>query len=490
MKRLWLIFAQTVTIGVGALFVLQTLKPAWLPEEGSENTPRVVPLPALPADPPKDHSGDSSVVSYAPAARKAVPSVVHIYTSQQVRTPRNPFADDPFFRHFFGDRAAEQTQRRAGLGSGVIVNAEGYVLTNNHVVDGADAIEVALNDGRKLKAKVVGTDPETDLAVIRITAPEKLPVIQFATTNSLHVGDVVLAIGNPFGVGQTVTSGIISALARTTVGITDFRSFIQTDAAVNPGNSGGALITSDGRLVGINTAIYSRDGGSNGIGFAIPSNMVKTVVASILKDGKAVRAWFGASGKTITADLARSLSLPRPMGVLVERVASASPASTGGLQPGDIVRTVNGREVQDLEELRYMIATLPVGGIARLGVQRDGKEQTIQISLVAPPNTPARQETALSGQQPFSGATVANLNPALAEELGREYEEPGVIVLNLSGNSIAARLGLRPGDMILGVNETAVKSVADLQRALGASVKGWAVTLNRDGQTLKFQVGG
>lgn len=431
-------------------------------------------------------------LTFAPVVKRASPAVVNVYTKRVLKQQASPLFNDPFFRQFFGEQFAGPRERvESSLGSGVIVRGNGVVITNNHVVGEADEITVILNDRREFEAKVVGKDPRSDLAVLQLqNLGDPLPALDLGDSDELEVGDMVLAIGNPFGVGQTVTSGIISALARTTVGITDFRSFIQTDAAVNPGNSGGALITSDGRLVGINTAIYSRDGGSNGIGFAIPSNMVKTVVTSILKDGKAVRAWLGASGKTITADLAKSLSLPRPMGVLIERVTAASPAARGGLQPGDIVRSVNGREVQDLEELRYMIATLPVGGTAQLGLQRDNKEQAIQISLQAPPNTPARQETVLSGQQPFSGATVANLNPALAEELGREYEEPGVIVLNLSGNSIAARLGLRPGDMILGVNETAVKSVADLQRGLGGSVKGWAVTLNRDGQTLKFQVGG
>jgi serine protease Do len=218
--------------------------------------------------------------------------------------------------------------------------------------------------------------------------------------------------------------------------------------------------------------------------------MVRTVVASILKDGKAVRAWLGASGKTITADLARSLTLPRPAGVLVERVTPGSPAARGGLQPGDIVRSVNTREVQDLEELRYMIATLPVGGTARLGVQRDNKEQAIQISLQAPPDTPARQPTVLAGQQPFAGAEVANLNPALAEELGREYEQPGVIILQLAGNSIAGRLGLRPGDVIVSVNGVVIRAVADLQRIVGAPARAWDVALNRNGQILQFQVGG
>ncbi len=451
------------------------------------------PMPAAAAEAVVPASRQQVTLTFAPIVKKASPAVVNIYTRRVLKQQVSPLFNDPFFRQFFGDQLGAVPRERveSSLGSGVIVRGTGVVITNNHVIGEADEITVILNDRREFEAKVVGKDPRSDLAVLQLQDLNgTLPALDLSDSDDLEVGDMVLAIGNPFGVGQTVTSGIISALARTTVGITDFRSFIQTDAAVNPGNSGGALITSDGRLVGINTAIYSRDGGSNGIGFAIPANMVRTVVASILKEGRAVRAWLGASGKTITADLARSLSLPRPMGVLVERVTSGSPASRGGLKPGDIVRSVNGRDVQDLEELRYMIATLPVGGTARIGVQRESEELAIQISLQAPPNTPARQETQLSGQQPFSGATVANLNPALAEELGREYEEPGVIILSLGGNTIAGRLGLRPGDMILGVNETTVASVAELQKVLGAPARGWAVTLNRGGQVLKFQVGG
>ena len=445
------------------------------------------------AEPVVPASRQQVTLTFAPIVKKASPAVVNVYTKRVLKQQVSPLMNDPFFRQFFGDQMGAVPRERveSSLGSGVIVRASGVVITNNHVIGEADEITVILSDRREFAAKVVGKDPRSDLAVLQLQDPGgPLPALDLANSDDLEVGDMVLAIGNPFGVGQTVTSGIISALARTTVGVTDFRSFIQTDAAVNPGNSGGALITSDGRLVGINTAIYSRDGGSNGIGFAIPSNMVSTVVTSILKDGKAVRAWFGASGKSITADLARSLGLPRPVGVLVERVTPASPAARSGLRAGDIVRTVNGREVQDADELRYLIATLPVGGSARLGIQRDTAEQTLQVSLQSPPDTPARQETALGGQQPFSGATVANLNPALAEELGREYEQPGVIVMGLSGNSIAGRLGVRPGDMILAVNETKVTSVTDLQKLLGVPVRAWIVTLNRDGQTLKFQVGG
>jgi serine protease Do len=439
------------------------------------------------------NSRQQVTLTFAPIVKMASPAVVNIFTRRVLKQQVSPLFNDPFFRQFFGDQfgAVPRERVESSLGSGVIVRGTGVVITNNHVIGEADEITVILSDRREFEAKVVGKDPRSDLAVLQIqNLADTLPALELSDSDEIEVGDMVLAIGNPFGVGQTVTSGIISALARTTVGITDFRSFIQTDAAVNPGNSGGALITSDGRLVGINTAIYSQSGGSQGIGFAIPANMVRTVVASILKDGKAVRAWLGASGKTITADLARSLSLPRPTGVLVERVTPGSPAARGGLEPGDIVRTVNAREVQDLEELRYLIATLPVGGTARLGVQRNNKEQAIRISLQAPPEVPARQPTVLSGQQPFSGSEVANLNPALAEELGREYEQPAVIILQIAGNSIAGRLGLRPGDVIVSVNGASIRAVSDLQRIVGAPTRAWDVALNRNGQILTFQVGG
>ncbi|HEY6898032.1 MAG TPA: trypsin-like peptidase domain-containing protein, partial [Rhodocyclaceae bacterium] len=301
MKRLWLIFAQTVTIVVATLFVVQTLKPEWLPHGGSGG---VVAIQEA-----GDEGGPRNVASYAEAARRAVPAVVHIYTSQEIKAPRNPFLDDPFFRHFFGDQDGEETQRRAGLGSGVIVSAEGYILTNNHVVDGADEIQVALNDGRKLKARVIGTDPESDLAVVKVAAPEKLPVITFAGGDALRVGDVVLAIGNPFGVGQTVTSGIVSALGRTHLGINTFENFIQTDAAINPGNSGGALVDSTGNLIGINTAIYSQSGGSMGIGFAIPVSLARTVLDQIIKNGTVTRGWIGVEIQEITPELAESFRL-------------------------------------------------------------------------------------------------------------------------------------------------------------------------------------
>jgi S1-C subfamily serine protease len=300
MRRLWLIFAQAVTVAVAVLFAVQTLRPGWL--GGAEAVSNGVQI--LQESPSNGEA--RPVASFSNAAQRALPSVVHIYTTQEVRSPKNPLLNDPFFRHFFGDRFGEEKQQRSGLGSGVIVSPDGYILTNNHVVEGADQIEVALNDARKLKAEVVGTDPESDLAVLKVAADAGLVPITFAQPRSLKVGDVVLAIGNPFGVGQTVTSGIVSALDRTHLGINTFEDFIQTDAAINPGNSGGALVDSNGVLVGINTAIYSQSGGSMGIGFAIPISLVQNVLEQIIKNGGVTRGWIGVEVQEITPELADS----------------------------------------------------------------------------------------------------------------------------------------------------------------------------------------
>jgi len=429
-------------------------------------------------------------LTFAPVVKKAAPAVVNIYTRKVLRNQAPAFFNDPFFRQFFGDQMGGRDRVESSLGSGVIVRGNGVVITNFHVAGDADQINVVLNDRREFPAKVVGKDERSDLAVLQLQGvTEDLPFLDLAESDTLEVGDLVLAIGNPFGVGQTVTSGIVSALSRTTVGSTDFRSFIQTDASINPGNSGGALITSDGRLIGINTAIYSGNGGSVGIGFAIPANMVRTVLASILKEGRAVRAWLGATGKTITADLAKSLSLPRPMGVVVDRVVAGSPAARAGLAVGDIVRTFNGHEVNDAEELRYLLATMPVGGKVSLDTLRGGTGRPLSVSLEAPPDVPARKVTQLSGRQPFGGASVANLNPAMAEELALEYEEPAVIVLSVAPGTPAASLGIRPGDRVLAMNETKVKSVDDLVQAASTPATAWTISLSREGQTYQFQVG-
>ena len=449
-------------------------------------------MPAYAHEQVVPQSREQATMSFAPVVKMATPAVVNIYTRRVIRERVNPFFDDPFFRRFFGGDGLPGLSRervQSSLGSGVIVRSEGIVITNHHVAANADEIKVVLSDKREFDAKIVGSDDRSDLAVLRLEGvTEPLPALYLSDSNDVEVGDMVLAIGNPFGVGQTVTSGIVSALARSTVRVSDFRSFIQTDAAINPGNSGGALITSDGRLIGINTAIYSRDGGNVGIGFAIPANMVRTVLASILKEGRVVRAWFGAKGETVTAALAKNLGLERPQGVAITRVLPNSPAYRAGIRSGDVVRKVNGRAVEDVEELRYKLATLLVGDTAKLETSRDGVARLVKIVLEAPPDKPARQTTLLQGRQPLAGATVANLNPALADEIGIAYEEPAVIVTKLEPNSFAARYGVQPGDIVWDINDTAVKSVDDLLRLFQSST-GWKVTLNRGGRALQFTAG-
>ncbi len=376
MNRLWLIFAQAVTISVAALFVIQTLKPEWLPTRLIENatTPAVVAIQQ--AAPARDAR---KVASYADAAQTALPAVVHIFTSQEVK--RHPFIDDPVFRHFFGDRFGADTQRQSGLGSGVVVSADGLVLTNNHVVESADEIEIAFYDGRKTKAKVVGADPESDLAVLRIVSDKPLTPITFAPAESLRIGDVVLAIGNPFGVGQTVTSGIVSALGRTHLGINTFENFIQTDAAINPGNSGGALVDSNGNLVGINTAIYSQSGGSMGIGFAIPVSLAKSVMEQIIKNGTVTRGWIGVEVQDMTAELAESFGVKSARGALIAGVMRGSPAEKAGIKPGDVLLTVGKRPVDDAQVMLELIAGLAPGDSAHFGLSREGKPVDVSVTI-------------------------------------------------------------------------------------------------------------
>jgi serine protease DegQ len=362
MRRLWLIFTQTVTVSLAVLFVVSTLKPEWLGRPQFGGAPGIVSLQETIA------TGEpaSASASYREAARKALPSVVHIFTSQQVNVPRNPLLDDPLFRHFFGDRPeSEDGQESSGLGSGVIVSANGYVLTNYHVVEGADQIELAFNDGRTTKARLVGSDPESDLAVLQIdpkTARDiKLPAITLGHMENVGVGDVVLAIGNPFGVGQTVTMGIVSALGRSHLGINTFENFIQTDAAINPGNSGGALIDNRGNLVGINTAIYSRSGGSLGIGFAIPISTARDVMEQIIQTGTVTRGWIGVEAQEISPELAESFGLSEAAGALIAGVQRGSPADAGGIKPGDILLAVDGKSVKDPQVMLDLIASQKPG---------------------------------------------------------------------------------------------------------------------------------
>ncbi|MDD5174924.1 MAG: Do family serine endopeptidase [Sterolibacterium sp.] len=384
MHRLWLIFAQTVTFCVAVLFVLQTLKPEWLgPGVGGSGAGVVEVQEAAPGS----VSDTRKPGSYNDAAKRALPSVVHIYTSQEIKAPRNPFLNDPFFRHFFGDRLDLQPQRRSGLGSGVIVSADGYILTNNHVVEAADEIEVATHDGRKLKARVVGADPDSDLAVVRVDIGNgaKLPAVTFAPAESLRVGDVVLAIGNPFGVGQTVTHGIVSALGRSHLGINTFENFIQTDAAINPGNSGGALVDSNGYLVGINTAIYSQSGGSMGIGFAIPVSLAKSVMEQIIKTGSVTRGWVGVEVQEITPELAESFNLPNTQGAMIAGVMRGSPADRAGIKPGDILLSVAGKPIGDAQSMLELIAAQTPGQQTSLKIRRNGKEDIVSVTIAKRP---------------------------------------------------------------------------------------------------------
>ncbi len=444
--------------------------------------------PILAAEPVVPTSREQVQLTFAPVVKKAAPAVVNIYTRKVIQN-RIPFGDDPIMRQFFGNAFPKERVQNS-LGSGVIVRSSGIIVTNNHVAADADQITVVLNDRREFEAKVVGKDERSDLAVLQLqNVTDPLPALTLANSDEVEVGDLVLAIGNPYGVGQTVTSGIISGLARSSVDVGVFRSFIQTDAAINPGNSGGALITSDGRLIGINTAIYSQSGGNVGIGFATPANMVQAVVSSILKEGRAVRPWMGATGKSITSDVAKSLALSAPSGVLIDRVIAGSPADTAGLAVGDVIRSVNGRAVHDVDEFRYLLATLPVSGKATLGTIRKGAERVASMPLLPPPDLPARKKTALAGRQPFSGATVATFNPAVADELGREYLEPGVVVLEVRPGTIAANLGIQPGDMILTLGDSKVTGVDQFQQLL-AGPGPWLIGLGRNGQTYQMRVPG
>jgi Do/DeqQ family serine protease len=420
--------------------------------------------------------------SFAPVVKQVAPAVVNIYTRKVVRT-----RVDPFFSQFFGI-PQERVQR--SLGSGVIVKADGVVVTNNHVVQDSDEITVVLSDRREFEAKVLGTDERTDLAVLKIDAHD-LPTLTVGDSDGIEVGDIVLAIGNPFGVGQTVTMGIVSALARTSVGVSNYQSFIQTDAAINPGNSGGALVDAQGRLVGINSSILSsgQGGGSIGIGFAIPSAMVRVVLASITSGGKIQHPWLGGDGQAVTSEMYQQLQLKRPMGVLVNSVYAGGPAEQGGLKVGDVVTAVNGKEVEDPEGLRFRIATLPVGTAAQLTINRAGVEKTISVKLLPPPDSPARDASEIQGRNPFGGATVANMNPALAEELGTSSDS-GVTVVKVRPGTIAHRLQIQPGDMILRVQGKPVANVAELKAAVGQPQQQWSITIRRGGETMTVTIGG
>jgi Do/DeqQ family serine protease len=391
MVRLWLIFSQAATIAVAALFVVSTFRPEWLPSRAGAQIPLSITQPSSAGPMQVAARTGLAPASYYDAVQRATPSVVNIFTSKEIHAPRHPLLNDPIFRRFFGDQLPDEAQRASSLGSGVIVSSSGYVLTNHHVVEAADEIEVALADGKRLLAKVVGNDPETDLAVLRLDA-ENLPAIGFGSSDALRVGDVVLAIGNPFGVGQTVTSGIVSALGRTGLGINTFENFIQTDAAINPGNSGGALVDAAGNLIGINTAIFSRSGGSMGIGFAIPVSTAKMVLEQIVKSGSVTRGWIGVEVQEITPPVAESFKLGGTRGALIAGVLRGGPADKAGIKPGDVLLEVQGKPVADPAAMLNLIAALAPGSAATMKVKRQGQDVDASVTVGRRPKPQARPE--------------------------------------------------------------------------------------------------
>jgi Do/DeqQ family serine protease len=428
-------------------------------------------------------------LSYAPVVQRVAPAVVNVYAARIVEN-QNPFMADPFFRQFFGSGMPREQVERS-LGSGVIIDATGLVVTNFHVIDGASEVKVALSDKREFPADIVLKDERSDLAVLRLKGTsERFATLEFADSDALQVGDIVLAIGDPFGVGQTVTHGIVSALARSQVGVSNYQFFIQTDAAINPGNSGGALIDVNGRLVGINTAIYSRTGGSQGIGFAIPANMVRVVVASAKSGGTAVkRPWLGAKLQEVTPEIAESLGLKRPTGALVASVASDGPAAHAGIKTGDLVVSVDGAAVEDPNAFDYRFATKPLGGLARVGLIRQGKETSVRVALQSLPEAPL-DELVIHARSPFLGATVANLSPALADQLRLDPQTEGVVVTAIADGSPAQSIGFQKGDVFVSVNDQKIGRSADLERIVSGGGHQWRVTIKRGGQQISVMFSG
>ncbi|QQG37485.1 MAG: Do family serine endopeptidase [Micavibrio aeruginosavorus] len=443
---------------------------------------------------PQDQAGVQ--LSFAPLVKKVAPAVVNIYTTRTItRRYVHPFMDDPFFSQFFGDMPGYDrggTVRRkveGALGSGVIVSPDGLVVTNAHVVKGADEIKVILADGREFSARVSLKDEPSDLALLRVdTGREALPHAELKPSETLEVGDLVLAIGNPFGVGQTVTSGIISALARSSLDINDYNFFIQTDAAINPGNSGGPLVSMNGGVIGINTAIFSQSGGSLGIGFAIPSEMVQSVIAAEAGGSSdVVRPWLGVSSQAVTAEIADSLGLSKPRGTLISDLHSASPLRAAGVKVGDVLVMLNGHEIRDPSEMKFRMATVKIGDTAVIGYLRGGKVKEARVKAIAPPEDPPRDQTTLT-QGIFKGVTVANINPAVAHELGLpDQDAQGVVVMKVEGDGYGTRL-LRKGDKILNVSQRDIKDVESLKKTLMLRLAMFSLVINRNGQIQQIAI--
>ncbi len=421
-------------------------------------------------------------LSFAPLVKRTAPGVVNVYASSKA-PPQSPFFNDPFFDRFFGRGMPPRVQ--SSLGSGVIVDKSGLIVTNHHVIRGADKVKVALADGREFESRILIQEESIDLAVLKIEGSD-FPALELGDSDRLEVGDLVLAIGNPFGVGQTTTSGIISALARSHLGINDFGFFIQTDAPINPGNSGGALIDMSGRVIGINTAIYSRSGGSNGIGFAIPSNMVRGVVDAARKGSDFVeRPWIGAAFEPVDAQVAEALGMDRPRGALVSDVIDGGPAFRAGLRPGDVVLVVDGVDIQHPDALGYRLATRRIGEVAAFEVLRRGKVISLNISLEKAPEGASVEQVTIDGRSPFAGSTVAELSPALARRLRLPENARGVAIVDIAQNSPSHRFGLRPGDIVRELNGEEISDTGKLVQLAGEQTRWWRFSVERDGRLLR-----
>ena len=486
---------KTVSLAAALLVAIAALAFWTMPGAGAPPTTRLVApqtlrLPPPPHGEPQPSSMGQVQLNFAPVVKRIAPAVVNVYARSVAQVQVNPLASDPFFSQFFGATPEMRQRVQQSLGSGVIVRADGLILTNNHVVEGGTDIVVALNDKREFKAKVLTADPRTDLAVLKIdTKGEKLPTVPFGDSDAVQVGDLVLAIGDPFGVGQTVTMGIVSALARTQGSANDYQFFIQTDAAINPGNSGGALVTSDGKLAGINTAIYSRSGGNIGIGFAIPANLARRVIEGVEGGGGVRLAWIGATGQAVTSAIAESMGLARPGGVLVKDVYPNGPLSDAGVKSGDVIASVDGAAVDDMQSLNYRIATHKAGEKVKLRVTSGKAVRDVMATLELPPENPPREATVIAGRNPLTGAKVENLSPAAALDLQMDLLAKGVAIVSVNPKSYSGNYGFRPGDIVRSVNGVSINRVSDLNRAVNG-VNHWDLVIERGNRKLTLSVDG
>jgi Do/DeqQ family serine protease len=472
-------FSKLILLSLCACFALTACKETPAPEIKKETkyVPRI---------------REEKILSYAPVVKKVAPAVVNIYAFQHAKAEESisPFMNDPFFKQFFEHLHPGEGREQYSLGSGVIVSKEGYILTNNHVIENADEIHVVLADKREYTAKPIVKDKRTDLALLKIEGDDDFPFLTVSLHEDLEVGDVVLAIGNPFGVGQTVTNGIVSALARSEEGISDYRSFIQTDAAINPGNSGGALVTTDGRLVGINTAIYSKSGGSIGIGFAIPTVLAIPVIESVKNGGHVVRPWAGLEIEAVTAETAHALGLPRPYGVLVKGVYPGGPADKAGVKVGDFIAALDNHEISDDASFVYKVGVSPVGEKAELTIVRNGVEKKIPIILSEPMAAKDSSPLTIEGENPLQGTSIRTLSPALALNMGLNPMKPGVVITDIAKTGPAAQLGIQPGDILESINKKSVKTKEDAVHLLEKANRDWTLTFRRGNRVLTFQVRG